>query len=193
MLVNDNSRKYPTPESGEFLGTIADVVDLGIVHSPKWGDKAKIRIVWVLDKLDAEGKPFRIQRTVNATVSSGPPKPSDLYNIVKDVTGQAPAVPFETEVLIGRSNKLFIIKEGEYANIKGILPVPAGVVPPPIPAGFVRAKDKDQQPVQAQAPATVQQPVQAVATATVPQAQIPPTMAQAAPQPTVQAGEVVQF
>ena len=192
MLVTDNSKKYPVPDSGEFLGTIVDVVDLGIVHSPKWGDKAKIRIVWVLDRKDADGNPFRVQRTVNATVSSGPPKPSDLYNIVKDVTGQAPAVPFETEVLIGRSNKLFIIKEGEYANIKGILPVPAGVVPPPIPAGFVRAKDKNQQAVQAQ-PAAVQQPVTAVATATVPQAQIPPTTAQAAPHPTVQAGEVVQF
>ena len=192
MLVTDNSKKYPVPDSGEFLGTIVDVVDLGIVHSPKWGDKAKIRIVWVLDRKDADGNPFRVQRTVNATVSSGPPKPSDLYNIVKDVTGQAPAVPFETEVLIGRSNKLFIIKEGEYANIKGILPVPAGVVPPPIPAGFVRAKDKNQQAVQAQ-PAAVQQPVTAVATAAVPQAQIPPTTVQAAPQPSVQAGEVVQF
>ena len=53
--------------------------------------------------------------------------------------------------LIGRNNQLFIVKEttqgpnGEkvYANVKGILPYPAGLAPLAIPAGFTRHKDRD--------------------------------------------------
>jgi hypothetical protein len=51
-------------------------------------------------------------------------------------------VPYESEDLIGRSNLLFLVKDGEYTNIKGFLPVPDGKAPPKAPEGFVRDKDK---------------------------------------------------
>jgi hypothetical protein len=53
------------------------------------------------------------------------------------------------ELLIGRSNQLFVTltpnaqKPGEFfANVAGVTPLAAGQVPPPIPAGFVRTKDR---------------------------------------------------
>ena len=157
-------------------------------------DKVRIRIIWVLDKLDSEGKPFRVMREVNASIADKPKK-SSLYEIVEGVFGRAPQVPFDDETLINRSNELTVVRETDpktgkvYANIKAILPLPAGAVPPAIPQGFVRAKFRSQ--VQAQAPAQAN-PVAAVATQPVQTTQpAPVAQAQASPQPAVNAAPQV--
>lgn len=157
MLIQDSGKVFENPDSGTFLGTIADVVDLGQVAS-QYGTKTKIRIIWVLNANDSEGKPFRVMRQVNATISSTGPRPSDLYNIVKSVLGVAPPVPFESEELIGKSNLLIIEREEAqnkkvYANIKYIGPLPPGAVPPMVPTDFVRSKDIKSKTVANGAPA----------------------------------------
>jgi hypothetical protein len=194
-VINDNSKTFEKPNTGQFIGTIIDVVDLGKVKT-MYGEKAKIRIVWVLDKNDSEGQPFRAIRQVNASVN----EKSTLYEIVKSILGMAPPVPFDTEVLIGRSNQLFIVTEKDektgkvFANVKIILPLPAGVTPPQAPAGFIRAKDKPAQVPFAQSAARAVAPLQpavAVATQAVPQAAPQPATAVAAPQPAIQAKKPV--
>lgn len=144
FVVGDNKKPFEKPDSGVFAGTLADVVDLGIVPT-KFGAKAKVRLVWVLDKNDSEGRPFRVIRQVNATMN----EKAQLFDVVKSILGTAPPVPYDIEALIGRSNQLVIIKENgpdgkPYVNVKGILPLPAGLAAPKIPADFVRAKDKKQ-------------------------------------------------
>lgn len=149
MLINkaNNSKS----ETGEFAGTIVDVVELPNVKT-QYAVKTQIQIVWVLGTpdgsgkyaMDSEGNPFRVMRQVNATID----EKSKLYELVKGVLGTAPPVPFDSEILIGRANKLFIEKGPDsktgkvYANVKFITFLPQGHVPPPIPQGFVRAKDK---------------------------------------------------
>lgn len=145
MLVTDTGGKeFEKPESGIFLGTIIDVVDLGLVPNkdPKLAAQVRVRILWVLDKNDSEGNPFRVMEQPTAKISSAGVRPSRLYEICVGVLGTAPPVPFDTEALIGKSNQLFITKEGQYSNIKGFLPLPAGAVAPKAPANFVRAKDR---------------------------------------------------
>lgn len=166
MILDDNSKTFEKPESGMFLGTIADFVDLGTVDT-KFGAKRKVRIVWVLDKNDSEGAPFRVIFQATASLN----EKAKLYEIIKNVLGQAPAVPFDSEVLIGRSNQLYVAKEKdpvtgkEYANVKLVAPLPTGAVAPAIPKDFVRAKDKANQSrtgTTSQAPAQanpVQKPV----------------------------------
>lgn len=153
MLIENQNKPFETPDSGQFIGTIIDVVDLGPIQT-KFGTKTKIRIVWVLDKADASGQPFRVMKQVNATMN----EKSALYDIAKSVFGQAPPVPFESESLLGRSNLLFIVRETApdskvYANIKGILPTPPGAACPTAPQGFIRAKDKVNNGVSNGAPA----------------------------------------
>jgi hypothetical protein len=64
------------------------------------------------------------------------------------------------EQLIGKSNQLFIVLEKnadgtkEYANVKGILPLPAGITPLAVPTTFVRYKDKKDTRGAAGVPAT---------------------------------------
>ena len=193
MIIENNQKDFEKPDTGTFLGTIIDVVDLGKVQTTFNGqvrEKVKIRIVWVLDKTDSEGNPFRVMRQVNASMN----EKAALYELVKGILGGAPPVPFDDETLIGRSNQLVIVKEPDlktgkvYANVKVILPLPAGAIPPQAPQGFVRSKNK----TQGQAVATSAAPVVATANtvASTPTAQ-PTVQGQANPAPTPQAAVAV--
>lgn len=160
-------KEYEKPETGEFVGVIVDVVDLGKIKG-KFGEKPKVRIVWTLNANDSEGNPFRTAQQVTASMN----EKATLFNIIKDVDGEAPSNSYDLDLLIGKSRKLYIKKEkgadGKwYSNIKAIMPL--GNLPAlAVPANFVRAKDKVQQPGYGQqaAPVTTTQsaPTQAVST-----------------------------
>ena len=197
MIITQSSKDFENPETGRFNGTIIDVIDLG-PRTNRFGEsKVRLRIIWVLDRNDSEGNPFRVMRELNATVADKPKK-SNLYEIAEAVMGVPPAVGFDTDVLIGRSNELTIVRETQaatgkvYANIKVILPLAAGVVGPPIPQGFVRdtgqarAKNVTNGAPAVAAAANTQAPpaqptVQAAPTAQAPVQPVP--QAAAAPQP----------
>lgn len=162
MIITNEKKIYEKPETGQYIGIIADVVDLGKVAT-MFGEKKKVRVVWLLDKNDSEGNPFRVMSSVNQSLDER----SDLYAIVAKVLGTAPDLSFETDLLLGRANALFVEREADkkdptkiYANVKIIMPLPANAIVPKIPATFVRKQDQDKnktaqaQPAQA-APAAV--------------------------------------
>jgi hypothetical protein len=170
MIIEKNSGVFENPKSGAYIGTVIDVAELLNVPG-RFGPKNKVRIIWVLDAKDSQGKPYRVMEQLNASIN----EKARLYEVAKGVLGVPPsAKSFDTESLMGRSNQLFIVVErGEdgrdYAHVKGILPLPAGTAVPTAPADFVRAKDKkpftpagNGQTVQANpASTTVPQPTQA--------------------------------
>lgn len=143
MIIEKNSGTFEQPKSGAYIGTVIDVAELLNVPT-RFGPKNKVRIIWVLDAKDSQGKPYRVMEQVNASISDK----ARLYEIAKGVLGVPPAAKsFDTESLLGRSNQLFVVVEKgednkEYAHVKGILPLPAGAIVPTAPADFVRAKDK---------------------------------------------------
>lgn len=176
-MIIEPRKEYEKPDSGEFNGTIIDIVDLGKKQT-QFGPKLKLRIVWVLGladgsgnyALDSEGNPFGVVREVTQSVD----EKSRLYDIAKSVLGTTPPVPFDTEILIGRSNRLFVEKGPDpktgkmFSNVKFITALSAGHKGPAIPQGFVRAKDRPANTYKTAAPATAQaqpapQPVQAPA------------------------------
>lgn len=178
-LVANNQKEFEKPPSGTYVGTIADVVELGEV-ADAYGKKFKLRIVWLLNKNDSEGRPFQVMKQVNQTMANKP-KESNLYTLVRKVIGGTPTIPYDTDQLIGRSNVLFIEQEKAangniYANIKAILPLEPDSRPIAIPTTFVRAQDKAKQGQQtAQPPAQAQQtaPSTAPSTATAVADEIP--------------------
>ena len=143
MIIENSAKTFTAPDTGTFLATVVDVVDLGKVHT-NFGDKVKIRIVWVLNANDEEGLPYRVILQCNASVN----EKARLYEVAKGILGAPPPVPFDSETLVGRANQLVVVRETDpktgrtFANVKVILPLPAGATPPPIPQGFVRAKDR---------------------------------------------------
>src|SRR5208282_1074749 len=149
MLIQDNQKPFENPPAGQYIGLLVDVVDLGLVKTA-YGEKAQIRMIWLLFGTNAQGqlvgyfdkenRQFRVMRQASQTMN---PK-SKLFETVSDVlNGEQPAVPFESENLIGRANLLFVKIEKaqngkEYANVKAILPLPANTPVPVVPTDFVR-------------------------------------------------------
>lgn len=118
-MILDQGGNFEKPDSNTYVGVIADVVELFNVPTPN-GLKNKVRIIWILDKNDSTGKPYRVMRQVNAILTER----SDLYKIATQILGQAPPIRgFDTESLMGRANFLFIQKtkaanDKEYSNVK---------------------------------------------------------------------------
>ena len=137
MIIDDNNKNFERPESGMFLGTIIDVVDLGKVTT-QFGIKTKVRIVWVLDKNNSEGEPFRVIYQATASMNER----AKLFEMVKSILGVAPSIPFDAEVLIGHSNQLYIVRETnavtkkDFAAVKVVLPLPAECHATPRSTGF---------------------------------------------------------
>lgn len=133
--------EYENPDPGLFIGVIVDVVELYDVPT-RFGPRNKVRIVWILDKCDSQGKPYRVTLQANATLN----EKSKLFDAISHILGAPPGARFDCESLIGRANQLFVeradVNGKDYANVMAIMPVPAGAAVPQIPARFVRSKDK---------------------------------------------------
>jgi hypothetical protein len=135
-------KTYEQPKPGIYLGTVIDVVDLGLIQGQN-GPYAALRIFWVLDKNDSKGYPFKIMQTAPAVISSASSKKKSRLTLLAskvlgtDFSGKT----FDSELLMGRSNQLCVEQNGEYVNVTGILPFPEGAVAPKAPANFVRNKD----------------------------------------------------
>lgn len=164
MLIPSGGKKFERAKAGIYLGTIIDVVELGEVASknPRFPNpKVRTRIVWVLNANDTEGRPLRYMEQPSSVMTPpGKYRASRMYEISAGVLGGVIPVPYDDEVLLHRSNQLVLMQEGEYVNLKAILPVPAGQTPPPVPKDFIRDKDKPKdaagQTVQSAAPAIAQ-------------------------------------
>jgi hypothetical protein len=146
MIIESGGKKFEKPDAGAFVGTVIDVIDVGLVPSknPKFPEaKNRIRLLWVLDKNDSEGKPYVIieQPPMRMNDGGGGTKKSRLYEIWEGILQHAPAVPYETEDLIGKSNLLYLVKDGDFVKIAGFMPVPYGKAVPTAPVGFLRDKD----------------------------------------------------
>jgi hypothetical protein len=146
------NKVFERPVGGAYIGTIIDVVEMP-QQMTKFGPKDKLRVLWVLAQangapyLDKEGKPFTQAGFYNATVSDN----SNLTKALRQILNSQPPVLNSVEdieaLLIGRSNSLYLTQEpdskapGQFVTfVAGISPLPAGVVPPQAPQGFVRAK-----------------------------------------------------
>ncbi len=149
-IVSDNKplgpgKDYPIASEGVTLLVLADVEDLGIVNSEKYGPKPQVRLTWVLDEKDEEGNYFIIRRAFTNSLH----EKANLYPIVVDILGKVPPVPYDLELMIGKVN-LGVIKRKvsstgasngkTFANIVSFLTAKPGQTFA-VPAGFVRGKD----------------------------------------------------
>lgn len=155
------AKPFERPVPGQFLGTIIDIVSMPNYPTVQ-GLKNKVRIHWILGKTDGtpylnkENQSFTVVAMPNATLG----KKSTLRKLLSQIlnTTEIPLVQSDEElarVLIGRSNLLFLSAtpnpqdpNNPYINVAGVAPVPPGLMPPSIPQGFVRQKDRqpNQQP-----------------------------------------------
>lgn len=141
FLVDTNSKPFEQPPTGDYVGVIADIIDLGKMKT-KYGERASLRIIWLLNANDSEGNPFRLMQQVTQSMHTK----AALYKIVKEILDQEPDVPYDVDALIGISRRLYVKNEKapngqNYPNIKTIMPLGNNTAMV-IPATFVRSKDK---------------------------------------------------
>ena len=174
IYAPESGKSFAKPASGKYIGTVIDVVDLGICKSknPQFPDPVhRVQIVWLLNILGSDGKPVEYSEAPSVKLSEpGKYRASRLYEIASGILQgpiPQPFTTFDIESVIGKSNELFIVKTGEgndaRSTIAGFLPVPPGVTPPGIPVDYKRKPHKTAaapagQPAQPTQPA---QPAQA--------------------------------
>jgi hypothetical protein len=128
---------------------LADVVDLGMEQTP-WGNKPKVRFVYLADEADEEGFTKRVFEKFTASLH----EKSSLRARVEEILGrplneQELKTGLDDNTIIGCQKKAVIEhNEGKagkvFANVKAIIKGKASGLS--IPTDFVRAKDKNKQP-----------------------------------------------
>jgi hypothetical protein len=141
VIVNQNSNAYAIPEEGQYLGVVADVIDLGPVTT-QFGTKEKVQIVWLLDAYDEDGNQFRVSAFYNKSLH----EKASLTRDIKKIAGVTPSGQFDVESLLGLNSSL-VIEHNEsdgktYANITAILKAPKGKILQ-IPDDFERKIERD--------------------------------------------------
>ena len=157
-----SGKKFEKPAPGNYTGTVIDIVTLPNVSSTFNGVTTiqnKIRVVWTIGPayqgqvyLTKENKPFEVIGTYNAKLIDKPKK-SKLYELLEQMLQQAPPLVKNDEelerLMLGRSNQLFLVANANpsdptdpYINIAGVTPLAPGQVAPPVPAGFVRFRNR---------------------------------------------------
>lgn len=149
MLISNTGKNFEKPDSGLFLGVLADVIYVKDKMT-QYGPKDVVRLIWILDKKDKENNYYRVMTEASQSLHEN----SRLFAILKDINfGTPPPVPFDPDLMIGTVRNLVIVKEKsdkidpktgqpkEFSNIKAYMPTNPGQTFA-VPQGFVRAKDK---------------------------------------------------
>jgi hypothetical protein len=190
-VVPSGGKDFPKAEPGIYLARIIDSVNLGLVQPKNSTFPAQIRhrIFWVLNSMEAaaQGKFLKtadgkwLTHMEEMPFKMTPPtkyQASRMYKLAEGVFGGADKIPmpFDDEYFIGRANQIVLSFNGQnskYRTITSILPLPKSLEAfvPPVPEGFVRAKDRP-----------AKQQGQTVATATAPASVAAPTQTSYVPE-----------
>lgn len=152
---------YETPPAGLHQAVCIDVVDLGL-QPTQWGDKHKVRIVWIIEAQDSFGRPFKVFQTYTNTLGGGN-KVSALRGALESWRGKPftkeELEGFDLDQVIGANCQLQVIhKAGDggkvWANVQAIVPLGKHTPKMRLPADYVRVCDRpaDQQPQRRTAP-----------------------------------------
>jgi hypothetical protein len=171
VVKEPDQKEFEHPEDGQYLGVIADVIDLGEVETG-FGIKPRVRIVYLLDQNDSEGNPFRVVATYTASLH----EKANLRKTLKQILGADVSGQFDLEELLGINNQLVVTTtekdDKTYTNIVAILKAPKGSPRLAIPDDFVRQQDKQkkQAPAKKAAPQLAKKPAMVRQTAAVQEA-----------------------
>ncbi len=134
----------PAP-TGVHTAVCVDVVDLGMKPTP-WGDKHKIRVVWQIEELMDNGKPFLVSKPYTLSLNEKANLRKDLESWRGRPFTEQESDGFDVEAVIGKNCLLNVQQkvsgENTYANVMGVMPLKKGMQAI-VPMGYVRAQDRD--------------------------------------------------
>lgn len=141
---------YPPAPAGQHAAICVDVVDLGMLEVAWSGKKKtqhKIRIIWQIDELRDDGKPFEVSRRYTNSLHEKAALRKDLESWRGRAFTEEELNGFDVETVIGGPCLLNVIhspREGggqPYANITTIMKLPKSMTGPRA-TDYVRVCDR---------------------------------------------------
>jgi hypothetical protein len=140
----------PAPE-GTFAAVCVDVVDLGmleVTYNKQTKKQHKIKIVWQIDEVMEDGKPFLCQQRYTLSLHEKSRLCKDLEAWRGRAFTDAEVSGFDVETVIGVGCLLNIIHNktsgSVYANVSSVMKLPKGMKPPAA-RDYVRVVDRPPQ------------------------------------------------
>ena len=144
-ILKRSTKEFQPASNGLHSAILADVVDLGLVQG-KFGPQEKVRLVFIVDEQDDEGKPIRVVETCALTLD---PKSrlTERVNALMPGSRNVKDLALDPETLVGKRCQLITEQSTNdqgrtYANVKSALPLGKDSPKVSIPLNFVRQKDK---------------------------------------------------
>ncbi len=141
------SNYVPAPE-GTWSAVCVDVVDLGILEVAFGGKKKKqhkIRIVWQIEEVTKDNKPYTAQRRYTNSLHEKASLRRDLESWRGRKFTEHELQGFDVETVIGVPCLLNIIQEAKggdtFANVASIMRLPKGL-PPLTARDYIRVIDR---------------------------------------------------
>lgn len=142
IIIDSAPKPYELPDEGEHVAVLADVEDRG-VRDTKYGSQFQVRLWFLVDQKNSNGKHIKVTRTYNKSLN----ETSSLRKDVKSILGNDPGYKYDIEKLIGLNVRLVIehqTREGRtFAGVAAILKPAKGGKVLTIPNEFVRAQTKN--------------------------------------------------
>lgn len=144
----------PCPQ-GVHQAVCVDVVDMGILEVT-WNGQTKkqhkVRIVWQVEELMEDGKPFIVQTRYTASLHEKARLRKDLESWRGRAFTDAELKSFDLEVLLGVNcllNVVQVTKDGKtFSNVTAVMPLKKGMekIAPTSYTRYVDRKEHDQRP-----------------------------------------------
>ena len=148
IVTAGSGQKFTPAPSGVHQAVCVDVVDMGVMQVTWKGEtkkQHKIRLVWQIEELMDDARPFIVQKRYTASVG-------DKANLRKDLESwrgrpftDVELAGFDVESVIGANcllNVMQVQKDGEtYANVTAVMPIKKGMTKL-TPRDYVRVQDR---------------------------------------------------
>jgi hypothetical protein len=139
----------PAP-AGVHQGVCCDIVDMGVLEVTYPGQPPKkahkVRIVWQIDELMDDGRPFIVQKRYTLSLHEKASLRADLQSWRGRAFTDAELEGFDLEHLLGVNCLLGVVHAQRgadvYANVSAVMPLKKGMPVIVTSKGFVRKTDR---------------------------------------------------
>ena len=149
IYTRSSGAVYKPAPSGVHPAVCVDVVDLGQVkveYAGKSREQYKIKIVWQIDELRDDGKPYTCSKRYTNSLHEKAALRKDLESWRGKAFTQDELAQFDLEALLSCGCLINVIhntKEGStYANVTGVMRLPKGMQAPSL-RDYVREVDRE--------------------------------------------------
>lgn len=145
MIVKRGGGSFVPAPAGTHAAVCCDIVDLGMIVGFQGKTQHKIKIVWQIEELRPDGKPYIVQKRYTPSLHEKASLRKDLEAWRGRAFTEEELDGWDLDNILGAGCLLCVVqvvKNNEtYANIQSLMKLPKMMEAPPI-RDYVRVKDR---------------------------------------------------